>query len=318
MARRPKRLKPEDTIALIAPASPPHEIAFIDMLILAIEESGFRVKTGKALRNRIGFLAGNDQARARDLEAAMLDPDVQAVFCLRGGYGSSRILSLLDYGKLKANLKVFVGFSDITALHCALQKKAGYVTFHAPVGGAFLDEGHEFAFSSLMRSIMKTEPPGSVLDGMPDSAELPVSLRKGCASGIVAGGNLSILCSLIGTPFFPSLRGKILFIEDVGEAPYRIDRLLTQLLNSGVLNGVAGIVCGAFNGCIDPCAGTAKEYRQGVFDVVKERLYPLGVPLVYGIHAGHQALNATIPIGARASLHSGRKADLIIEEAAVR
>jgi muramoyltetrapeptide carboxypeptidase len=313
---KPERLNFGDTIGIIAPASAPPDPKAIDRAAAALEKYGFKPKLAKNVRARHGFLAGGDRERAADLMAMFADKKVKAIVCLRGGYGSSRLLDRLDYEVIRHNPKILAGYSDITSLHCALMKKLNLITFHAPMwNGALADpKVPEFTRRSFLRTVMEAMPAGSIGEGY---AEKTISiLRGGVAEGRLIGGNLSLICASLGTPFAPSFKGKILFFEDISEKPYRLDRMLTQLLNAGILQQVAGVAVGVNQDCIDPDAQPGGEYRQSAADVVKERLSQLRVPVVTGLPFGHVDLNATIPVGAMAKL-DGKRGDLIITEAAV-
>jgi muramoyltetrapeptide carboxypeptidase len=225
------------------------------------------------------------------------------------------LLPLLDYDVIRQHVKIFSGFSDITSLHCAFLQKAGLISIHAPMlnNGLQAKEVPEFTRASFFRTVMEPVPSGSMIAGF-DKKEISI-LRGGVAEGQLVGGNLSVLCATLGTPFAPSFKGRILFIEDIGEKPYRLDRMLTHLLNAGILPELAGVAVGINRDCEDKDANTS-EYRQTSADVVKERLSGLGVPVVVGLPFGHVHLNATIPVGAQARLDS-QNGDLIILEAAV-
>ena len=312
---KPDRLNFGDTVGIIAPASPPPDPKAIDRAAAALEQYGFRPKLAKNVRARLGFIAGTDRERAADVMAMFADKKVKAIICIRGGYGTTRILDRLDYGIIRCNPKILSGYSDITALHGVLLKKAGLVSFHAPMlNGALADpQVPEFTKQSFFRTVMAAKPAGSLRAGYEGKAV--VSLHRGVAEGRLAGGNLSMICAGLGTPFAPSYKGKILFFEDVGEKPYRLDRMLTQLWNAGVFAGVAGVAVGVNRDC--DALIQAKEYQQSGAEVVKERLSGLRVPVVAGLPFGHVDLNATIPFGVRARLDADI-GDLIITEPAVK
>lgn len=316
MPIKPPRLRPGDTIGIIAPASPPPDPDAVERSIAAVERFGFKPKPGRHLRQRFGFLAGDDRDRAADLMTMFRDPSVKALFCLRGGYGTGRILQRLDFAAIRSHPKILLGYSDLTALHCALLAKANLVSFHGPMLNAELgrDDSPEFTIKSCFRTLTETKPPGSILQGYRETTV--TVLNPGQATGRLVGGNLSMLCNLIGTPWQPRFRGRILFLEDVGEAPYRYDRMLTHLLNAGLLQQVSGIAIGLNKGCTDPAQGTGKEYRQTVEEVIAERLLPLGVPLVTGLPIGHVPTIATLPLGLMARLDA-TTGDLDILEAGV-
>jgi muramoyltetrapeptide carboxypeptidase len=312
----PGHLDYGDTIAVVAPASAPPDPKTIDRSVAALEQLGFRAKLAPNVRKRRGFLAGNDRERAADLMGMFCDPGVKAILCARGGYGSSRLLPLLDYGAIRAHPKILVGYSDMTSLHCALLKKANLVSFHGPMLNSDFVREHcpDFTQRSFLRTLVEPSPAGSIRRGY---LKRTISiLRPGRVSGALVGGNLSLLCATLGTPYLPSFKNKILFFEDLGEAPYRFDRMLTHLLNAGLLQQVAGIAIGVNKNCKDPKAGKAKEYRQTLEDVLRERLLSLKVPVVMGLPFGHIPWNATLPVGVRATLDA-REGDLVIEERAV-
>jgi len=317
MPVKPERLQHGETVALLAPASAPPGPGLIDRSVAALEKLGFKVKLSRHVRKRRGFLAGTDRERADDLMQMFADRKVKAIFCVRGGYGTARLLPLLDYRVIRQNPKIFVGYSDITSLHCAFLTKSNLISFHGPMFASdFLKQDFPlFTLQSCLRTLMEPVTPQSICLGY--SQKTVAVLRRGVAIGPLVGGNLSLLCTLIGTPFQPSFRGKILFIEDLDEPPYRFDRMLTHLLNAGLLQQVAGIAVGFCNNCEDPKAKKAKEYRQTLRDVLQERLLPLKVPVVTGLPFGHVPFNATLPIGVRATLDA-QKGDLIITSAAVK
>jgi muramoyltetrapeptide carboxypeptidase len=314
---KPERLCPGDTVGLVAPASAPQDPKAVDRAAAALERFGFKPKLGKNVRARLGFLAGTDRERATDLMAMFTDKRVKAVMCLRGGYGTPRILNRLDYAIIRRNPKILSGYSDITSLHSALIQNSGLVCFHAPMwNGALADpKVPPFTRNSFLRTVTEAKPPGSICQGY--KGKTISVLRRGSVEGRLIGGNLSLICASLGTPFAPSFKGRILFFEDVSEKPYRLDRLLTQLLNAGIFSQVAGVAVGVNTDCRDPEAKPGGEYRQSGADVVKERLSLLRVPVVIGLPFGHVELNATIPVGVRATLDA-RRGDLIIAEPAVR
>ena len=248
--------------------------------------------------------------------AMFTDKRVKAIICLRGGYGSARLLERLDYDVIRRHPKIFSGYSDITSLHCAFGRKVNMISIHAPMMDGELQSKHlpEFTRTSFLRTVMEAKPAGSSCAGY---AEKTVSiLRGGVAEGRLMGGNLSVLSAAVGTPFAPLLKDKILFLEDVGEKPYRLDRMLTQLRNAGILKQVAGIAIGVNPNCDDPHAKAGGEYRQTQADVFNERLSGLKIPLVTGLPFGHVELNATIPVGVMARL-DGNRGELVILESAV-
>jgi muramoyltetrapeptide carboxypeptidase len=239
------------------------------------------------------------------------------VLCVRGGYGSGRIIKSIDFKKLQATPKVFVGSSDLTTILNGCLLHAGLTAFHGPTMQSLSDRSlPEFTLNSWIRQISgDTEALGSIKKGCPtDKLQVEV-LQTGTASGRLIGGNLAVLLSSLGTPFFPSLDDSILFLEDIGETPFRIDRNLTHLLNIGALNKVQGFALGVFEKCAYRPDDAVK--KQSLRDVVIDRLVPLGKPVVLGLPFGHTAYNATLPMGTTVTL-DGENGDLLIEELGVR
>lgn len=313
---KPPRLRIGDTVGIVAPASPAEDPEDIDDFAAALANLGFKPKLSRNIRKRLGFLAGDDQARADDLMSMFADREVKAIFCLRGGYGSGRLLGMLDYQFIKRHAKIFIGFSDITALHTAFEVRAKMVSFHGPTLNSSITSSRpsKFTLNSLMKTIMEPAAPGRICAGQ---LEKNVAiLKRGTATGPLIGGNLSVFIALIGTPYQPRFRNSILFFEDVQEQPYRFDGRLTQLLNAGLLQQVAGVAVGNNKDCEDPDAAKSKEYHQTLEEVLKDRLLPLGVPVVSGLPFGHVRENATLPMGLQATLDAVN-GDLIINEPAV-
>ena len=317
MPTKPDRLNYGDTIGIIAPASAPPDPKNIDRSVAVLERLGFKAKLAPNVRKRWGFLAGSDRDRASDLMKMFADPKIKAIICVRGGYGTSRLLPLLDYRTIRANPKIFVGYSDITSLHCAFLVKSNLVSFHGPMlNSDFVKKDlPDFTLQSFLKTLMQPSAPGSIRDGY--KGKTVSILRRGKATGPLIGGNITLLCASLGTPYQPSFKNGILFFEDLDEVPYRFDRMLTQLLNAGLLQQLAGVAIGINANCKDPKAKNAKEYRQTLEDVFKERLLPLKVPVVAGLPFGHIPLNATLPVGVRVTLDAV-KGDLTIDEPAVK
>jgi len=316
MLQKPERLRPGDTVGIVAPASAPPDPRTIDRSVAALEKLGFKAKLALHARARLGYLAGTDRERAADLMKMFTDRKVKAIVCVRGGYGTARLLPLLDFRIIQQHPKIFVGHSDITALHCALLTQARFISFHGPMlnSGFAKDHFPQFTLQSFLRTVMEPSPAGSICQGY-ERRTVSV-LRTGMATGKLVGGNLSVLCTMVGTPYQPVFRGRILFFEDVDEPPYRFDRMLTHLLNAGLLQQVAGIAVGLNERCRDLKARGAKEYRQTLEDVLKERLLPLKVPVVTGLPFGHVSHCATLPVGARTVLNANR-GELILSHPAV-
>jgi len=289
---------------MVAPSAAPNEPERIRFAIDTVESLGFKVKPGAHLFDRDGYLAGADAARAADLNAMFADDGVDAIWCVRGGYGASRILPALDYALMQRKPKALIGYSDITALHVAIHRHAGLVTFHGPVAfRAFTP----YSLGEIKRVLWAAEtpvrlggpPPFERAEGRVDWENRVATLVPGKARGRLLGGNLCLMSHLCGTPYFPDLRGAILFLEDVEEAYYRIDRMLTQLWLSGALAGVAGVAFGKFTNC-NPSPFFLQN--RPLDDILAERCRALGVPAVSGIMVGHIEDQTTLPVGCLAEL----------------
>jgi muramoyltetrapeptide carboxypeptidase len=289
---------------MVAPSAAPNEPERIRFAIDTVESLGFKVKPGAHLYDRDGYLAGSDAARAADLNAMFADDGVDAIWCVRGGYGASRILPALDYALMQRKPKALIGYSDITALHVAIHRHAGLVTFHGPVAfRAFTP----YSLGELKRVLWAAETPVRLggppafdrAEGRLDWENRVATLVPGKARGRLLGGNLCLMSHLCGTPYFPDLRGAILFLEDVEEAYYRIDRMLTQLWLSGALAGVAGVAFGKFTNC-----NPSQFFLQNrpLEDILAERCRALGVPTISGIMVGHIEDQTTLPVGCLAEL----------------
>ncbi len=301
---RPRRLAQGQTIGIIAPSAAPNEPERIRFAIETVESLGFKVRPGPHLYHREGYLAGDDAARADDLNAMFADDSVDAIWCVRGGYGASRILPTLDYSLMQRRPKALIGYSDITALHMAIHRHAGLVTFHGPVAfRAFTP----YTLGELKRVLWTAEtpvrlggpPPFERAEGRVDWDNRVTTLQPGKARGRLLGGNLCLMSHLVGTPYLPDLRGAILFLEDIEEAYYRIDRMLTQLWLSGALAGVAGMAFGKFTGC-EPSAFFLQN--RPLEDILAERFRALGIPAVSGLMIGHIEDQTTLPVGCLAEL----------------
>jgi muramoyltetrapeptide carboxypeptidase len=296
---KPFRLQLGATISLIAPASSVTEEKFLRAQS-NLTALGFVVKPGKFVMEKNGYLAGTDQQRLEDLHSAFADPETQAVWCVRGGYGSARMLEMIDYDLIRKKSKVFIGYSDVTALHIALNQRAGLVTYHGPVAAADFTEPTVRHFKHMIMhpsdTYHVTVP--SVTDALRTDEYAPFVVRPGKAKGQLTGGNLSLLAALIGSDFAPDYDGKIVFMEDVDEKPYRIDRMLTQLLQGSNLSKANGIVLGVFSGC-NP---KADEQSWSLKETLIDRLAPLKIPVMYGFPFGHVPDKATFPYGLMAEL----------------
>ena len=314
---RPHVLKPGDTVGLITPSTYVSDPDTLDMADRTVKYFGLRAKWGDNVRQRNGYLGGSVEQRAHDLHAMFRDPEVSAVFALRGGYGSAQLLDRIDYGLIRTHPKIFLGYSDITALHLAINKKAGLITFHGPV---VLSRFTDFTQSYFRRALFETKPIGIVTNPPESNPLRPAhtlrTVRPGSARGPLIGGNLTLISTTMGTPYEIDTRGRILFIEDVDEEPYRIDRMLTQLRLAGKLDAAAGIIVGECADC------RPKDYKPSfnstftLGEIVDNILGGLKIPVLSGLTFGHTDDQVTLPEGVMATLDAGKQ-QLIIEEAAV-
>jgi muramoyltetrapeptide carboxypeptidase len=284
----PARLKPGDKVGIAAPAGPFDRELFLRGARI-LEEMGFKVHIPEGLLDARGFLAGTDKHRAEIVNQLFADKSIQAIVCARGGYGSLRILHLLDYDTIAQYPKIFIGFSDITALLTVLSDRCGLVTFHGPVVTS-LSDANEITKHSLFQTVssdrkLKVEVPKGV------------TVKPGSGAGILCGGNLTTLCHLVGTPFAPSFANKLLFLEDRAEAPYRIDRMLMQMKLAECFQGLTGIVLGSFEDC-----GPIED----ITDIIKEIFTDWQIPIMAGLDAGHGNPNLTLPMGIEATLDADR------------
>lgn len=303
----PPRLREGDTIGMISPASTLPELSRYDEVLRKIRSLGYRVREGAHSRDRYGNLAGNDRDRAEDLMAMFRDPEVDAVMAFRGGWGSNRILDLVDFQVIRDHPKALVGFSDITSLLLSVYARSGLVTFHGPVGKS---EWSPFTLNSFRKALRDGVP--YILGSEPGGDEKRFLLREGTAEGILLGGNLSVLSSMVGSGYLPDFTGALLFLEEVGEDYYRIDRMLTQLRLSGILEKISGFVFGA---CTDCARGVPRAH--GLQEVLRHHVEPLDIPAFGGMRFGHLADTLTLPVGVRARMDA-RSGTLRLLEAPVR
>ena len=290
------RLQPNQTVGVIAPSSPVSQSDISEGLNL-LESFPLKIKLGEHLFDRSNYLAGPDHDRVSDLHQMFSDPEIKAIFCARGGYGSARLLNKIDFDLVRKNPKIIVGFSDLTALFFAIYKKTGLVTIHGPT---LSDLPKNKNWPNLSELITTYHRPRVLF-------KQERIINNGKARGILLGGNLSTLCSLLDTTFLPSFEGVILFLEEKGESPYRLDRMLTQLLLSERLDRLSALVIGQIEDCGE---------KEIIYNLLKERLAVLNMPVVTGLPVGHGNENISLPLGLPALLDT-EKMILEIEESAV-
>lgn len=300
---KPKALKTGDTLGLVAPASPIYEEREFEEMLINLKKLGFKLKLGDHVRNQNGYLAGTDAERVKDLMNMFKDPDVDGIMCIRGGWGCNRILQDIDYEVIRNNPKVFCGFSDITSLHMAFYAKSDLYTFHGPVGKSTWNDFTTNAFKAVTWN-------GEVVRyDIPEEFDDSFIITPGTAEGKLLGGNLSVLVSMIGSDYLPSFENAILFLEDIGESVYRIDRMLTQLKLTGILDQLSGFV---FGKCTDCSAGENSLTLQQVMD---DHIKPLNIPAFYGAMISHEDNNITLPFGMHAQLDATEKIISITDSA---
>lgn len=298
MILKPSPCRVGDTIGVISPASPPgrQKAALLQRGIAYLQQRGFLVKQGEAIQRETGYLAGSDKERVTDLNSMFSDPSITAIFCSRGGFGSSRILKEIDYETIRQHAKIFVGYSDVTALQMALLKKTGLVTFSGPMVATDLGrdidpETEASLWSAIQRPVVKD------LIQFPDHVNCQ-PFQPGLATGRLLGGCLSVLVTLLGTAYCPDFKNAILILEDIGEDLYKIDRYLAQLENSGVLNQLSGVVLGDFLD-IKP----DENPNPMNFDkVINRYLGKLNCPVITEFPYGHGARKITVPVGCQVEI----------------
>lgn len=311
---KPARLKRGDLVGLVAPCGVVGEPG-IQKRVVNLESLGFKVRVGDHAMASYGGYAGTVEQRVADLHRMFGDRDVRAIWAARGGSGCLQLLPRIDYELVRRNPKVLIGFSDITALHLAILRHAGLVTFHGPTAGSTFSE-----FSVAQMQAVLMEPAARTTLAIAEEhlrkAEtkpqfVPRTFAPGIAEGRLLGGNLSVLCAMLGTPYLPSAKGSLLFLEDVGEAPYRIDRMLTQLRLAGPLRQAAGIVLGVFEKCEPP----DDEPSLSLAETLEGQLSESRVPAVYGYSFGHVPHQYTLPLGVRARLDTEARTITLMEPA---
>lgn len=311
---KPPRLRAGEVIGIVAPASPMKD-EYLHKGCEYLERLGYRVKLGRFVNSEVGYLAGTDRQRAEDLNNMFRNPQVKAIFCARGGYGSPRLLPLLDYQEMSRHPKIFVGYSDITAVQLAMLRHAGLVTFSGPMVAAEMGQNRMDAFTEENFWKLLTEPQPLGQLRRPKGKRYRV-IQNGKVEGRLIGGCLSLIAPLVGTPHMPEIAGSVFFVEDIGEEPYRVDRHLVHFRESGLLRRIGGFVLGEMIDCTpakdDPTPSLTLE------QVINDFIKPLQVPALAGLDYGHGNVKYTMPIGVRVVLEvEGRRCGLEIVESAV-
>lgn len=295
-----KALQPGDKICIVSPASPIWTETYYERGKRALENLGFEVTAGRYVHNKHLLFAGEAKKRADDINRAFQDKSVQAIFCNRGGTGTSHILPYIDFSIIKENPKIFVGYSDITTLQIAILNETGLITFYGPMVSTDFGKGiNRYTVDNLFSVL--TEKEKALKFKNPVDKEI-LTICKGRAEGPLTGGCLSIVSATLGTKHELDTKGKILFFEDIDEKPHRIDRYLTQLILAGKLQEAGGIIFGTFTRCRYLKRDAYEKYSVNLMDIIRDRIVPLNVPCIFGLQFGHVTKKLTIPAGARAVL----------------
>lgn len=290
---KPKALKSGDTVAITSPAGAVWDTAQIETFSSILKGFGFNVVLGKTLNEKLGYFAGSDEFRAKELNDLFGDKTIKGIFCMKGGWGCARLLDKLDYKLIQQNPKVLIGFSDITTLLIAITQKTGLVTFHGPVGNS---GWNDYTKNSFINVVQNNNP--FIYPALPPNEEPIITLCSGKASGELVGGNLTVITSIIGSGYLPDWKGKLLFLEEFKEEPYSIDRMLTQLKLSGVLDAVSGIILGKFSKCVPEEPSKSFTLQE----VLAQHFKTIGKPVFYGAMVGHIENKMTVPIGINATM----------------
>ncbi len=307
---KPKKLSKGDLIGIITPASTPEDLTKVNKGVLYLEKLGYKVEVGKNVGKQRGYLAGTDEERLEDIHYMFGKKAVKAIMCARGGYGTGRILDKIDYSLIKKNPKIFVGYSDITALQMAFFKKAGLVTFAGPMLAVdfWSEEVSKFTEEQFWRMVTSDKKFGKLAN--PDDERFFV-LNKGNASGKIFGGNLALITSILGTEYMPSLEDSMLLLEDIDEPPYRVDRMLNQLRLANCFEQTNAVILGRFVDCYE--ADNKKSLTLN--EVISDYLSGIKKPVIYNFKHGHIKDNITVPFGIECKLNTTKEILEIIESA---
>lgn len=316
---KPPRLKPGDTIGLVAPAWKLTGNQ-LQNAIKHMETFGFKTYHTARVTGSYGYFSNTDEERAADINEMFANPNIDGILCIRGGYGCARILDMIDYDMIRKNPKVFQGYSDITALGNAITQQTGLVTFHGPQATTIYREYNTYQFKNVVMNpsdrYLIENAEGDLERAKENSVSERYTIVPGQATGLLAGGNLMLVSSAVGTSWEVDLKDKIVFFEEVDEEPYRIDGMLTQLINSGKLQQAAGIVFGICIGCERPDDSEAPDSFT-LREVIEDRLKPLGIPAAYGLSFGHNIHNMTLPVSIRAKFDADTMQLELLERAVV-
>jgi muramoyltetrapeptide carboxypeptidase len=296
----PKSVKKGDKIGIISPSAATADRIQFDFAKETMEALGFEVQLGENLKNRRGHLAGRDVERAADLNRMFADPEIKAIICIRGGSGAARILPLIDYKTIQKNPKPLLGYSDITALHNAIHAKTGLITFHGPNGTGSWNSFNVRQFENIFfkKESVTFQNEQVKGDDLIVKQNRTQTIRPGKVKGKILGGNLTVLTSLSGTPFLPDFKNAILFIEDIGEDPYKIDRMMSTLMLNGTLSQIKGFIFGQCTDC-NPSGGYGSLTLD---DILEDYILPLNIPAYKGAMIGHVPKQFIIPVGSQVEM----------------
>ena len=298
---KPKPLQQGDSVAIIAPASPVDK-TLIDKCVGSLKDLGLEVVVGTSCLSEHGFLSGTDDIRANDINRMFADKNIKGIFAIRGGYGCARLLDLIDFKIIKKNPKIFVGYSDIT-----INQKSKLITYHGPMVSTELIKGlDEYSADYYKRFLFSKEKINEIFNPVGCNLEI---INDGIASGQLIGGNLSLVCSSLGTKYEINTKNKILFLEEVDETPYKVDRMLLQLKQSGKFKDATGIILGAFTDCI----ASSNKKSLSLEEVFNEIILPLKKPTISKLVCGHCLPTLTLPLGSKVILDANEKRIKIIE-----
>ena len=306
---KPKPLRRGDTIGLVGISGAMHEPETrFEKMLESIDALGYKVIVADSCREEYGYLSGTDASRARGLNEAFRNDRVDAVVCMRGGYGVARMLDQVDFDVIRANPKLVLGYSDITALHTAIHQKVGMVTFHGPMPDRHWMEFDDFTRDSMLRAVSSTKPLGVLHN--PEGVS-PACIVPGKCKGLLVGGNLSLIASACGTPYALDATDKVLLLEDVNEYIYRLDSMLTQLRLAGMFDKCAGVVLGGFTDCTEEY----ERYALSLEDIIRDIIVPAGKPVLGNMSIGHMKTKITVPLGVECAVDAEAGTLEILENA---
>jgi muramoyltetrapeptide carboxypeptidase len=305
-AIKPVRLKKGDTVAISSPAGAVWDDKLVPEFTAILEGLGLNVVLGETLVQKYGFLAGDDKLRAKELNDFFANTNIKAIFSAKGGWGCARLLDKLDYEIIKSNPKIIMGFSDITCLLNAIYAKTGLITFHGPVGNS---SWGDFSMKYVKQILFDAKK--SLMSTTGFAQDTPITLTGGKAKGILVGGNMSVLTAMIGSNYLPDWKGKILFLEETAEEPYRLDRMITHLKIAGILDQLAGFVWGK---CVK-CDAEEPDKAFTFMQLLDQQIKPLNIPAFYGAMVGHIENKYTMPIGVEVEIDADRGTIQMLEAA---